>query len=142
MDTRTDLTPGDDLAGYLTSYAQEMAFGAEEPETILDRYHTPDFVLHNDGLPLDRQRLLDHVRPVRKQVRRGKITDCRVDVHQTLVAGAQVAGRYTLTAVLGGKATVTEIYMFGELAPDGRLRRIDQVTRVPGTQQAEAARLS
>jgi hypothetical protein len=28
-----------------------------------------------------------------------------------------------------GNTIATEIYMFGQLAPDGRLRRVDQITR-------------
>lgn len=117
--------PRDDFIRYLVSYPEEMAFESEEPAAILDRYHTDDFEQYNDGLLLDRERLIAHVRPVRRNA-----TSCRVDVHEAVVSGDTVAARYTLHAALRkGRVTATEIYMFGCLAPDGRISRIDQVTR-------------
>ena len=131
-------TPGRDLAAYLTRYPHEIAFGDEDPAEVFDRYHTPDFVLHNDGVPLDRTMLLAHVRPARKRA-----TGVHTEIHQALVAGDRVAARYTLTAVLArGGVVATEIYLFGELAADGRLRRGDQQTRlvpVPRDQAGGAA---
>ncbi|NYF54558.1 nuclear transport factor 2 family protein [Micromonospora purpureochromogenes] len=116
--------PGSDLAGYLRSYVQEMAFGQEEPGVVLDRYHTPEVVWVNDGLHLDRQRLIDHARPARRTV-----SECRLDIHDTLACGDRVAARYTLHAVARGRPVVSDIHLFGRLAPDGRLRRVDQLTR-------------
>ena len=113
------------VTAYLSRYPHEVAFGAEDAGTVFDRYHTPDFVMCNDGIPLDRDKLLAHVRPARKRAR-----DVRVDVHETVSAADRVAARYTLTAQLAsGNTIATEIYMFGQLAPDGRLRRVDQITR-------------
>lgn len=118
-------SPATDLAGYLMQYAQEIAFGAEDPGTVMDRYHTPDYELLSDGIPLDRQRLLDHVRSGRKRA-----TAIEVEVAETLNHGDQVAARYRLTASMRkGNVITTEIYMFGQLAPDGRLRRGTQLTR-------------
>ncbi|MDH2427918.1 nuclear transport factor 2 family protein [Sphaerisporangium sp. TRM90804] len=119
------MTPRTDLTGYLTRYPQEAGLGDEDPATVLDRYHTPDYELVNDGVRLDRQRLLDHIRPARNRA-----TGLRVEVEQALVDGDQIAARYRLTAELRkGGAITTEIYLFGELAPDGRLRRATQATR-------------
>lgn len=115
----------EDLTRYLTDYPREVAFGDEPAETVLDRYHTADYVVVNDGVALDRQRLLDHVRPARKRA-----ADVSVDVKDALVDGDRVAARFVLTAQMRrGNAIATEIHMFGALAPDGRLRRADQVTR-------------
>ncbi|MFG2057579.1 nuclear transport factor 2 family protein [Micromonospora sp. NPDC048930] len=130
MRTETPSTPRDDLADYLRSYVQEMAFGDEDPGVVTDRYHTPDIAWYSDGLQLDRERLTAHARPVRRTV-----TQCEVDVHDTLVCGDQVAARYTLIALARGRPVVTEIHMFGRLAPDGRLRRIDQLTRIVGAEE-------
>ena len=106
-------TPGADLTGYLT------------------RYHTDDFLLHNDGVPLDKERLLAHVR-----VSRRNATQVHVEVHDALVSAEQVAARYTLSAVMRrGQVITMEIHMFGELAPDGRLRRVEQLTRDVSTQR-------
>ncbi|MFE9689511.1 nuclear transport factor 2 family protein [Micromonospora sp. NPDC005806] len=130
MRTEAPPSPGEDLAGYLRSYVQEMAFGGEEPGVVMDRYHTPDIAWYNNGLHLDRERLMAHARPVRRRV-----TRCDLDIHDALVCGDQVAARYTLTAVARDRATVTEIHMFGRLAPDGRLCRIDQLTRTSATEE-------
>ncbi|RKN47633.1 nuclear transport factor 2 family protein [Micromonospora endolithica] len=119
------MTPRTDLTNYLIHYPREAGLGDEDPETVLDRYHTPDYELVNDGVLLDRKRLLDHIRPARKRA-----VGLRVEVEQALVDGDHVAARYRLIAELGkGAAITTEIYMFGELAADGRLRRAVQATR-------------
>jgi hypothetical protein len=119
------MTPRTDLAAYLVRYPQEAGLGDEDPATVLDRYHTPDYELVNDGVLLDRKRLLDHIRPARKRA-----AGVRVEVEQTLVDGDRVAARYRLIAEMRKGSTITtEIYMFGELASDGRLRRATQVTR-------------
>ncbi|MEO3744416.1 nuclear transport factor 2 family protein [Plantactinospora sp. B5E13] len=119
------MTPRTDLTGYLLRYPEEAGLGEEDPATVLDRYHTPDYELINDGVLLDRKRLLDHIRPARKRA-----TALRVEVEQALVDGDQVAARYRLIAELRKGGTIsTEIYMFGELAADGRLRRAIQATR-------------
>lgn len=114
-----------DVVAYLTRYPHEVTFGDEDAGTVFDRYHTPDFVMNSDGIALDRDRLLAHVRPARKRA-----TGVRVDVHEAVSAADRVAARYTLTAdMTTGNTIVTEIYMFGQLAEDGRLRRVDQISR-------------
>ena len=118
-------SPGD-LIDYLVRYPQEVAFGDEEPAVVLDRYHCPGFELWNDGLRLDRARLLAHVRPARRNA-----TAITIAVHQALMYDDRIAARYTLTATMRrGPVVATEIVAFGRLAADGRLRRLDQVTRV------------
>lgn len=127
MTAGTSLLPKNDLATYLAAYPEEMALSDEDPGAVLDRYHTPDFVHCNDGITFDRDRLIAHARPARKNA-----TSIRVEVHEALVSGDRVAARYTLTAALrAGQVVVTEIYMFGQLVEDGRLRRIDSITRTP-----------
>lgn len=118
-------TPAEDLAGYLTRYPHQLAFGDDEPTEVMDCYHTPAFEMINDGIRLDRQRLLDHVASARKNA-----TAVRVDVHECITEQTRVAARYTLTATMRkGAVIATEIYMFGDLAADGRLRRVCQATR-------------
>jgi phosphodiesterase/alkaline phosphatase D-like protein len=118
-------TPAEDLAGYLTGYPQQLTFGDDEPADVMDRYHTPTFEMINDGIRLDRQRLLDHVATGRKNA-----VAVRVDVHEFVADRTRVAARYTLTATMRkGAVIATEIYMFGELAADGRLHRVCQATR-------------
>ena len=119
-------TPREDLTGYLESYPREMAF-EDDPVAVLDRYHTPNYTCYNDGARLDRAALLAHVQPIR---RRG-ITSVRVEVQDAMVQGDQAAARYTLIAeTRKGRTLTTEVYLFGRLAPDGRLTRVDQITRI------------
>ena len=51
-------------------------------------------------------------------------------MHDALVSADRVAARYTLTAVMRqGPTVANDIHMFGVLAPDGRLHRVEQLTR-------------
>jgi hypothetical protein len=112
-------------AALLVQYPREVTFGEEDAGTVFDRYHTPDFVMCNDGIQLDREKLLAHVRPARKRAK-----GVRVEVHETVSMADRAGARYTLTADMAtGNAIATEIYMFGQLSADGRLRRVDQITR-------------
>lgn len=119
------------LATYLTQYPQAITFGEEDADVVFDRYHAPDFVMWNDGIQLNRERLIAHVRPARKRA-----TGVHVEVHETVATADRVAARYTLTADMAtGKTIATEIYMFGELAADGRLQQVRQLTRVVSPDQ-------
>ncbi|MEV4706069.1 nuclear transport factor 2 family protein [Actinoplanes sp. NPDC049316] len=119
------------VADYLVRYPQEVAFGGHDAGTVFDRYHAPDFVMCSDGIELGRERLLAHVRPARKRAK-----SVRVEVHATLRMADRVAARYTLTADMAtGNTIATEIYMFGQLSADGRLQRVDQITRDVSTSQ-------
>jgi hypothetical protein len=118
-------TPGADLVGYLTRYPKELTFGDDDPAALMDRYHTPEFDMINDGIRLDRDRLLAHVRAGRKNA-----LDIEVVVHDAVTEEDHVAARYTLSAVMRKRGVVTtDVFMFGRLAPDGRLRRVEQLTR-------------
>ncbi|MFB7613592.1 nuclear transport factor 2 family protein [Kitasatospora sp. NPDC056181] len=114
-----------DFVRYLTSFPEEMALGTEDPGAIVDRYCTPDVEHRDAGIRLDRGSLVAHARPARKNV-----LGLRVDVHDALVDGNRVAARYTLhTAMRQGYDLSTEVLLFGELAADGRLRRIVSTSR-------------
>jgi hypothetical protein len=61
-----------DLRTYLSAYPREVMAG--DAPAVFDRYHTPDFVLTSDGIPLDRERLLAHVRPAGRRVESVSVT--------------------------------------------------------------------
>ncbi|MFD6355663.1 nuclear transport factor 2 family protein [Nocardia tengchongensis] len=114
-----------DLHEYLTSYPHEMAFGTADPADVIDRWFTPDLDFRNDGHRLTRQALIAHARPARKNA-----VSVRVCVHRALLSGDSIAAYYTLFATLRTTGpTATEICMVGRLAPDGRIARVDQLTR-------------
>jgi SnoaL-like domain len=117
--------PERDLAAFLTALPHRLALGDEEPATIMDRYYSPDFEQYNDGIRLDRDKLIQHTRPARKNV-----LSVRTDVHDVLVCGDRFAARYTLHVDMRKGATlVNEVYLLGRFAPDGRIHRIDSTTR-------------
>ncbi|GAA1581017.1 hypothetical protein GCM10009678_74710 [Actinomadura kijaniata] len=122
-----------DLVDFLVAYTRDMALSEEEPGVILDRYFVPDFQYRNDGLVIDRQRMIEHVRPVRKNVDRAAMAAgdrSGIEIHEALVREDRIAARWTLrTRLRKGRTFVAEVHMFGRLAPDGRIQRIDQLTR-------------
>lgn len=120
-----DADPERDLAAFLASLPELLTFSDEDPATIVERYYSPDFEQQNDGIRLDRDRLAQHAKPARKNV-----VGLRTAVHDVLISGDRFAARYTLEAEMRkGVTLVNEIYMFGRLAPDGRIRRIDSTSR-------------
>lgn len=120
---------------FLTVLPRELAFTDEDPGAIIDRYYAPGFEHRNDGLLLDRERLVAHVGPARKNVRA-----IEIDVHETLLAGDRMAARYTMRAVTRkGRTLVTEIYLFAELTADGLVRRVDGINRIPSQEPADPA---
>ena len=126
MTTAVDLTTADRMTEFLTDYPRAMAFSDEDAGAVFDRYHAPDAVYVSDGLTLDRTRVVDHARPARKNV-----VSCDVEVHRILHSGTDAAAHYTLVARMRkGRTVTTHVAMFARIAEDGRIARVDQVTRM------------
>ncbi|MEV0795213.1 nuclear transport factor 2 family protein [Kribbella sp. NPDC050459] len=120
----SDLSAREFVADFFGSFTREVMEGGDAA-AVVDRYYTPDIEQIADGVTLDRQRLIDHLRPVRKN-----LVSFSYDVHEAIRAGDRVAARFTIHAELRrGRTIATEVYLFGELAPDGRMRRTTQATR-------------
>ncbi|GAA3105593.1 hypothetical protein JOF29_005355 [Kribbella aluminosa] len=120
----SDLSAREFVADFYESFTREVVAGADAA-AVVDRYYTPDIEQVADGVTLDRQRLIDHLRPVRKNV-----VSCTYDVHEAIRTGNRLAARFTIHAeTRRGRTISTEVYMFGELAPDGRIRHTTQATR-------------
>lgn len=117
--------PERDLAAFLVSLPEQLALGDEDPAAIVDRYHSPDFEQHHDGIRLDRERLAQHARPARRNVVR-----VHTEVHDVLVRDDRFAARYTLTSEMRkGGVLVNDVFAMGRFAADGRIRRIDSTSR-------------
>ncbi|MGW0229814.1 nuclear transport factor 2 family protein [Actinopolymorpha singaporensis] len=116
-------TPEQFVADFFASFTRDV-LGEEDVETVHDRYHTEDVVEVVDGNRLDRDRLVAHLRPVRRN-----LGDFSFDVHEAVRSGNRVAARFTVHGVVRGNPIDTEIAMFGEFTEDGRLRRSHQFTR-------------
>ncbi|MFF0477622.1 nuclear transport factor 2 family protein [Streptomyces sp. NPDC004284] len=123
-------TPEQFVADFFTSYVQDVVHSGDDPGPLADRYYAPDIVQISDGMELDREGLLAHARTLRKN-----LLDCRFEVHEALAAEGRIAARFTIHARMRkGPAVAREVHMFGELTPEGRLRRVTQLSRtLPAT---------
>jgi hypothetical protein len=125
-----------DLAAVMAALTEDIVNADDPPEAVIDRYFTSDVIQISDGSRFDRDELIAHVRPVRKN-----LVDFRYELHNSVSAGDRLAARYTLHGRMrNGRSIATEVYAFGERAADGRLHRIDQLTReLPADDSAQAA---
>ncbi|GAA2132091.1 nuclear transport factor 2 family protein [Streptomyces synnematoformans] len=113
------------VADLFTSFTREAVADGADPGPIVDRYYTPDAVQTADGIRINRDRLVAHIRPVRKN-----LSDFAFEVHEALRDGERIAARFTIHATdRRGRRSTTEVHLFGELAPDGRIRRTHQISR-------------
>ncbi|AKH86615.1 hypothetical protein AA958_08525 [Streptomyces sp. CNQ-509] len=113
------------MTEFFTSFTREITADGSDPGPVVDRYYTPDIVQTADGIRIDRERLVAHIRPVRKN-----LADFAFEVHEALRDGERIAARFTIHATdRRGRRTATEVHLFGELAPDGRIRRTHQLSR-------------
>jgi ketosteroid isomerase-like protein len=120
---RTD--PKQFIADFFTNFNDEVVHGEGDPGPALDRYYTPDIVQYADGVRLDYDRLLAHIKPVRKNLVEG-----RFEVHETVADGDRIAARLTISARMRkGAVIVNEVYFFGRFTADGRLAEAHQLTR-------------
>ncbi|MFF3859511.1 nuclear transport factor 2 family protein [Streptomyces sp. NPDC002209] len=90
----------------------------------LDRHFAPDYRQRTNGVWSDRTSFAQHITRLRSLIRSGHI-----EVHDELRDGRRYADRHTVT--LGhhdGHTSRTEVYLFAELAPDGRFQRVEETT--------------
>ncbi|MFF3455110.1 nuclear transport factor 2 family protein [Streptomyces sp. NPDC002730] len=93
-------------------------------EEAADRHFTPDYRQRTDGEWADRTEFLDHINHLRGIVAGGK-----VEVHEELYDSDKYADRHTCHITKTDGTTVTmEVYVFADLAPDGRFNRIEETT--------------
>ncbi|WP_055586822.1 hypothetical protein [Peterkaempfera griseoplana] len=107
----------------LVDYTLEMALSDEDPARIVDRTVTPDAIWTTDGTDLTRDQLVAHAAPARKNV-----TAVQMRIDDLLVEGHRFAARCCLTSEhrkLGH--VVIDWIVMGEVADDGRVRRIYQL---------------
>jgi hypothetical protein len=118
-----------DLATFITAALGEVCFGEERThplEATIERYFSPDYQQCTDGETTDRAGFVAHVRTLRSLVGEG-----RIEVLEALRVGERIADRHRVTLTKSdGSTSQIEVYLFGTLDPDGRLRQVDEVTRV------------
>lgn len=90
----------------------------------LDRHFTPDYRQRTDGVWSDRTSFAQHITSLRSLIRSGHI-----EVHDELRDGLRYADRHTVTLSRhNGRISRTEVYLFAQLAPDGRFHRVEETT--------------
>ncbi|MFF9571938.1 nuclear transport factor 2 family protein [Streptomyces sp. NPDC014685] len=125
MHTLETSTPARFIADFFTSFTEAVVHGSEDPADIMARFHTRDVVQITDGVRLDWDRLVAHLRPVRRN-----LTEFRFEVHEALANGNRIAARFTIHARLRKSGPVTtRVHLFAEFTPEGLLRRSEQLTR-------------
>ncbi|MER7468277.1 nuclear transport factor 2 family protein [Streptomyces sp. NPDC097981] len=93
-------------------------------EEAADRHFTPDYRQRTDGEWADRAGFVEHITHLRTVV-----ADGRVEVHEELYDGGKYADRHTAHITKTDGSTVSmEVYVFADLAPDGRFSRIEETT--------------
>ncbi|EPH45207.1 hypothetical protein STRAU_1835 [Streptomyces aurantiacus JA 4570] len=126
-----DADPKRFIADFYASFTDDLLSGDEDAGVVVDRYHTPDIVQFADGNRIDRDKLVAHTRPVRKNR-----PTSRMEVHEAQSAGDRLAARYTLHVRNRGKDLSLEVYFFGQFTPEGRMRRANLLTRTLPTPPA------
>ncbi|MEV6674725.1 nuclear transport factor 2 family protein [Streptomyces sp. NPDC051162] len=93
-------------------------------EEAADRHFAPDYRQRTDGQWADRAGFIEHIAHVRTLVAEGS-----VEVHDELCDGTKYADRHTVNITKkDGSTVLTEVYVFADLAPDGRFSRIEETT--------------
>ncbi|MFE3329630.1 nuclear transport factor 2 family protein [Streptomyces sp. NPDC059176] len=89
-----------------------------------DRHFAPDYRQRTNGEWDDRDGFLEHIAHLRTVIAEGT-----VEVHDELYDGLRYADRHTVRVTKKDGSTVRmEVYVFAELATDGRFRRLEEVT--------------
>ncbi|MYS86390.1 nuclear transport factor 2 family protein [Embleya scabrispora] len=93
-------------------------------DTAIDRHFAPDYRQRTDGVWADRAGFVEHIAHLRSVV-----VDGRIRLHEELSDGSLYADRHTIEVrKTDGSTVAMEVYLFGEFAPDGRFRRIEETT--------------
>jgi len=116
-----------DLVTHVQQVLNEVCFGSpEEAETAIARHFSPDYVQVSDGNRLDYHELVAHIKRLR-----GVITSGTIEVHEAVRNGDLVADRHTLRGTKAdGSEVVGDCYAFTEYGPDGRIRRVTEISRI------------
>jgi hypothetical protein len=93
-------------------------------EQVVSTYFSDDYVQRTDGVESDRPAFVAHIEHLRTLLQSGTIV-----VHEELQDGTVYADRHTVRArKFDGSSVASEVYLFAELAADGRFARVHETT--------------
>ena len=128
----------EDAGAFIARALGEVCFGQEAAhplEETIDRYFSADYEQRTDGETVDRAGFVAHIRTLRSLVAEG-----RIEVLEALRVGERIADRHRVTVTkTDGITSEIEVYLFGTFDGGGRLRRVDEVSRVVVGGEADAA---
>lgn len=130
----------DGLASYIVQVLREVCFGSDEEfplEETIARYFAPEYTQLTDGVMSDYDLFTEHIRTLRRRVIGGTVV-----VERLVRDGSRFADRHALTMTTTAGAQIrSELYMFGEVANDGRLLWVEELSRLVegGAEHADIA---
>lgn len=128
MPTFTGTDPAGFIADFFTSFNEHLLADDEDAAVVVDRFHTPDIVQVADGHRMDRDKLIAHTRPIRKNR-----PTSHIDVHEAIADNDRIAARYTMHVSQRGREFAIEVCFFGQFTSDGRMREAHMLTRTAST---------
>lgn len=131
--------PGEFIIAFNRRLHDAVTDTDEDLASIVDRFHTPDVVIVSDGNPMDRTRLIAHLRPIRRQR-----PTAWMEVDDAIVDEDRLAARYRMYVERPRHdgtldSLVITVQTFNRYTDDGRLRRADSLTAMEHRATAEAA---
>jgi hypothetical protein len=111
----------------LQKILQEVCFEHSlEVRGTVEKYFSPFYRQLTDGHSSDREAFIQHISAVRQHIAVGRI---RVDAF--LISGNHFADRHHVSATkTDGSQVEIEIYLFGEIDPQGKILAAHELTRV------------
>lgn len=119
-----DADPAQFLTDFYDRFNHDLIHTDEDAAAIVDRFYTPDIVQITDGHRMDRDKLIAHMRPIRKN----KPT-ARWEVHGAVATGDQLAAHCTMHVKQRKRALVIELHTFARFTDDGRMCESHGLTR-------------
>jgi hypothetical protein len=102
-------------------------------DMAIDRHFAPDYRQRTDGTWTTRAQFAEHISHLRAIISGGT-----VNVREELTDGHLYAERHVIELVKNdGSVARTEVYAFGERAPDGRFARIEETTLLLAGDEAD-----
>ncbi|MFD0419898.1 nuclear transport factor 2 family protein [Streptomyces sp. NPDC127108] len=121
-------TPEQFITDFFTTFHEQVVRGDHDPAPAMARFYTPEIMMVSDGIRLDWDRLLAHIRPVRKNL--AADDEARFEVHEAIADGDRIAARLTIHAATRKKRVATEVMAFYTFTPDGRMTESHGFSRI------------